>query len=326
MKFDLTKNVSLEPAWQKRYRQLRCALYILFVIASLYFAYHILLPSENFSLNPKSALDKNNNLQYDGSINNASLFSAYSRENFSTINLQLVLSKQAPSIQAEKILIRKTYKAFTYPMAMQPVGFPTGNSENGAFANGAILSFDNSVFVVADGKVMPFNNPLTFLSFGYQWSDVIPASEAEIGLYQRDKLFTINHPHPDGTIFLTQDSKKYFLIQNEQKLEIKDAEILKTYLKGSPIAIAEKSLDFELNCELKKNLWPLNSYGCSIPIEKLAQFTGNDYQFTIGSINKENIRQINLTFSRSINWNNVRDALSDIKHKILINYGLESAN
>jgi hypothetical protein len=318
--FDLTQEVVLEPIWQKRYQWLRWILCLTFVISGFFFAYHILFPSQYFSLNLALPKDKNNTLHFDTLENKSSLFSAYSNENFSNISLQLIANKNSSALQGKRISIRKTYKAFTYPIATQPAILSTISAENNGLANGTLLSFNNSVFAVVDGKVMPLDNPSTFLSLGYSWEDVRPASEDEIGLFDRDKLFTIDQPHPNGTIFLARDTSKYYLINDGQKQEI-TGNYISIYLKQHPVTVDEKSLNFDLSCELKKNLWPFNSYGCSISIENLAQFLGNDYQVAIDDIDVKKIKQVDFTFSRNINWNNMRDTLSDIKHKALINYG-----
>jgi hypothetical protein len=325
--FDLTQEVILEPIWQKRYQKMRWLLYFIFIIGGIYFAYRIFFPSQTFILNTTNRNTTSSTTLYDrGSDQGKEIFNAYTSENFSTATLQIAAAEDAPSFRGKKIEARKTYQAFAFPPDAQLVDSPADIPADGSFANGTLLSFDNSVFVVVGGKVMPFNNPITFLSFGYLWNDVIPATEAEIGLYQRDKLFTIDRPHPDGTVFLTRDSKKYFLIQDNQKKEIMDAEILKTYLQRTPIPVDEKSLDFNLSCVLKKNLWPLDSYSCSVPVENLAQFLGNDYQFALDDIDMKNIQQASLTLSRNVNWNNMRDTLSDIKHKAMLNYGLTTPN
>lgn len=319
--FDLTKEVILEPTWQKRYRYLRGFLYFFFMVSGLYLSYTILFPSRIFFLDLSNPAFRNDNFYYDGRIDDNEIFSAYSREDFSNAKIQLLSNKDLSASQ--DISIRKTYKAFTYPLAAQPVNSPADDSSmNGTFANGTLLSFDNAVFVVVDGKVMPFNNPLTFLSFGYQWSDVVPATEDKVGLYQRDKLFTINRPHPNGTVFLTRDSQKYFLIQNGQKVSITDEKLLPTYLQRTPIAVDEKSLDFQKACALKRDFWPENSYSCSFPVANFAQTLGNNFQLEISGADKTDLNQIKLTFSRNINWLNLQNTLSDLKQRIQLNYGI----
>ncbi|MFA4817319.1 MAG: hypothetical protein WC608_01180 [Parcubacteria group bacterium] len=189
------------------------------------------------------------------------------------------------------------------------------------FADGTLLSFDIGVFVVVSGKVMPFNNPATFLSFGYNWDDIIPASEEEVGLYGRDKLFSSDRPHPDGTVFFASDLGKYYLISSGQKYEIKGAEILRKYLKKNPITVQEKSLDFQNYCQLKKTWWPLNSCRCSASIKNLAEFFGNNYQFETQKSPGLTLAEAEIKFYRNLNWENMRDILAEIKLKFLANYG-----
>lgn len=322
--FDLTEEVQLEPAWQKRYMIARYVLYLVFILGALFLADRILFPSQTFTLDAASRGATSSTTLYNSAAGqDYSLLSAYSSENFSNATIQIFSDKDETSLAGQTIFARKTYQAFTYPVSPQPASPPATDTNSSDFANGTLLSFDNAVFVVVDGKVRPFNNPITFLSFGYNWSDVIPVSEDKIGLYQRAKLFTIDLPHPDGTVFLTRDSGKYFLIQAGQRLEITDPEILKSYAKNAPIPVDEKSLDFDLSCVLKKDIWPLDSYSCTVPVAKLGQFLGNDYQFKIGGMEK-NLSRASVTFSRALNWSNARDVLSVIKQKFLNNYGYQN--
>ncbi len=189
------------------------------------------------------------------------------------------------------------------------------------FSNGTLLSFDIGVFLVEEGKVVPFNNPETFLALGYNWDDIIPANEEEIGLYQRDKVFSISRPHPSGTIFFTQDTNKYYLISGQNKKEIAGENILKTYLKRKPILVKEDDIKFSNACYLKKHLWPFNSYGCKILTTDLIDNFGKDYQFKINSPSISDISAANIITYQEINWPNMRDVLSDIKQRLLGNYG-----
>lgn len=197
----------------------------------------------------------------------------------------------------------------------------TPNEEVIGFADGSLLSFDNGVFVIVSGKVVPFNNPITFLSFGYKWEDVLPVNEEEIGLYERDKIFSFDRPHPDGTVFFAIDSGKYYLVSGGQRYEIKGANILKSYLKKSPIEVQEKSLDFQNYCQLKKIWWPLRSYQCAASVKSLEEIPGNNYQFEMQKSPEISLAQTKVEFFRNLNWGNMRDVLSEIKHKFLVNYG-----
>lgn len=320
--FDLTKEIKLESLWQKRYQKLRILLYFLFVGLSVFFIFKIILPSQYFSLDLKLPINKNNSLVFDGVENQTSFFSAYSKEDFSSVNFQIILKKTAPALRSDNLLLRKTFKALTYPTTIASPDTLEDSIVAINSANGTLFSFDNTVFLVTNNKAMPFDNQFTFTSLGYQWNDVRPASEGEIGLYQRDKLFTINQPHPEGTIFKTRDSNKYFLIRQKSKIDVTDLELWKSAQTRNPILVDEESLNFKSGCKLAKNIWPLHSYDCSIAIDDLSKFLGNAYQFALADVDAKDIQRVNIVFSRHFNWNNARDTLSDIKHKILVNYGL----
>ena len=204
--------------------------------------------------------------------------------------------------------------------------YPVDQDNPIGFANGTLLSFDIGVFLVEDGKVIPFNNPETFLALGYNWDDIIPANEEEIGLYQRDKVFSISRPHPSGTVFFDQDNGQYYLISGKNKQEIQGENIKRIYLKRKPILANGKSLDFNFSCALEKKLWPFNSYGCQLPVVDLAKIAGKDYQFKINPSSNLDISQVNIIFSREINWLNMRDILSDIKQRLFDAYGYETIN
>ncbi|HRY82225.1 MAG TPA: hypothetical protein P5232_00755 [Candidatus Moranbacteria bacterium] len=434
---DFTKNIKLEPAWQKIYLVGRILVYIIFIFSAIFFLNRTLFPSLDFSINLNGQRVKENPLGYENTSSDESLFSAYTKENFSIIDFQIITKKNQSDLSQKQIAIRKTYSAFSYPEDESPASFPNGsllkNSKNfflvsdgkirkfaGAkiisalgyteenfqdatteeieysekgediisaekypsdslflidntyyklssdilhpfvsekaflsyfeksqaltkdeeflkkytvnqdnpigFANGTLLSFDIGVFLVIDEKVVPFNNPETFLALGYNWEDIIPANEEEIGLYQRDKVFSISRPHPSGTVFFAQDSNKYYLIFGQSKKEIRGENILKIYSKRKPIIAQEKSLEFQTACALQKKLWPFNSYGCKSFIENLGQAPGKDYQFKIQSSPDLEISATRAVFSKKINWLNLRDTLSIIKQRFLTNYGYGTTN
>ena len=436
--FDLTEEIILEPKWQRRYRYARSFLYLAFILGAFLLAYRILFPAQNFSAdfsNPSSRTDSTT-VGYEKSSPDGSILDAYSSESFSAADVQITAGQNAASLAGQKIMARKTYKAFAYPLADQPAAFPDGSlvTNNGqyflvsgnllrrfasadvlaklglspdnflsataqelgyspagpdiadtgsfpdsslflidgnyyqlkdqtlwpfvsakayltrydknqalaedksflvrypvsqnniGFADGTLLSFDIGVFLVANGQIMPFNNPITFLALGYNFKDVIPASEAEIGLYQHAKIFAINLPHPAGTIFFAQDSGKYYLIGDRQKQEIKGADILHAYLKRGPIVITEKSLEFnsQVSCQLGKVFLAAGTYGCSVPVAQISQSPGNDYEFAFKSPAPVTVTTAGITFSRALNWSNARNVLSIIKQKFLNNYGYQN--
>lgn len=434
MPFDLTKNVQLDPVWQKRYRISRWFLWLVFIFAVIHLSLLIFFPSQNFFYSSTGQPSQGYPLANIASSSSQLSFDAFSNGSFSEANVELILDSGDTNISGTEIKARKSYQAFAYPTADRPVGFPSGSllknngnyyiisqdkmrrfasarviealgytdnsfleadtdelsysdkesditddknyaddslfvvgntyyrlenqtlypfisqgafqsffepqqavSKNEDFLNhypvspeaigyssGSLLSFDTSAFVVDGKKVVPFSNPETFLSFGYDWSDIIPVTEEEIGLYERSKIITIDQPHPDGTIFADPQSSKYFLIKEKMKLPIVGNDILKTYSKKKPILIGEKSLEFNSSCKLERFSRQLFSYRCAMPVENLNTFPGSDYHFTAALSENVRLQNINVFFSRNINLINLKDTLYRITLRILSNYGYAS--
>lgn len=318
---DFTKNIPLDPAWQKKYLLARGFLHLLFFAGALYFADIVLFPSQFFSYDTENAAPKNNAILNAEISENKINFDVFSDEHFSTAEIRLYFENDFSGAEFGNVKIRKTYKAFSYPEAK---GLPLIPKESSRFANGSLVSFDNAVFIIDNGQAFPFKDPQTFISLGYDWNDVVPIQESELGMPRSNILFTADHPHPDGTVFVERENGKYYLINNSLKQEIANSSLLKNYLRGNPILADETSLDFQNFCKLNDTLIELgSSYYCSIPVADLSRFLGNNYQFEINGLPEEKIEKIEVEFSRKINWLNLRDSLSKIKHGILINFGYE---
>lgn len=188
------------------------------------------------------------------------------------------------------------------------------------FADGALVSFGGSAFILSNGKSYPFNGPETFQALGYTWNDVVSADSDEIGIYAKQKLFYQNQPHPDGTIFLDSEIGAYYIISNQQKLPLLGQNIVKTYLRNNPVLVTSQSLIISDSCTLKKNIFSLRSYSCKIPLEKFKNLAGNDYQFSASLGAPVKISQIHTVFYTSVKKENVFKTLANIKKLIEANY------
>ncbi len=191
------------------------------------------------------------------------------------------------------------------------------------FADGTLLSSGLSGFVVSREKILPINNVTTFESMGFNWDDVIAASGEEIGIYEKSKLFTIDQPHPDGVILSDKEMGKLYYIQDGKKREFTGPNIINSYLKKGPVSVEEKGLKITNQCKLKRKIGFSIRYGCVMPIENMKALTGNDYQFVLNSDSDIRIKEINIMFKRNLALENLKLGLSDIKKKIIVNYGSE---
>ena len=194
------------------------------------------------------------------------------------------------------------------------------------YADGTLISYGISAYIVSSGKILPINNVITFSAMGYNWNDVVAASADEISFYEKDKLFTLSSTHPGGTIFSEKDTGKNYLVEDGMKKPVPNAEILKSLGKTSPISVSPKSLDTIQNCALEKEVLSFRTYACNISLENFKDLIGKDYELLLNSSDKEiRIDKINVIFKKQVSWNNFKATLRDLINKIMANYGIEQA-
>lgn len=190
------------------------------------------------------------------------------------------------------------------------------------FADGTLASVAPSVFILSEGKSYPISNADTFVRMGFDWNNVVPINSEELGIYEKQKQFTINQPHPDGTLFLDQKTNEYFVIQDGEKHPIESATIVKTYAKQKPVLADLEESNNSISCQLKKS-WTLfnnNAYNCTVPLDSLNNFIGNDFRIDVKFADNAKITDINTNFSTSLDWTNLHSALSKIKGNLITNY------
>ncbi len=189
------------------------------------------------------------------------------------------------------------------------------------FQGGTLLSSAGAVFVVNNGTLAPIGDEIIFASMGYDWADVMPATEEELAIYKKSKIFTVASSHPDGTIFSEKETGNYYIIDNGTKREIKGEHILKSYLRNTPILVDAKGLDAKSSCTVGKKFSIFTEYDCAVPLNGINTLAGNDYQFEMKLGSDLKINALNVTFSRALTWQNLRLTLSDIKKKLTLQYG-----
>ena len=189
------------------------------------------------------------------------------------------------------------------------------------FRDGTLLSSDISVFVVSGNKIWPINNPTTFESNGWNWNDVISASGEEIGIYEKEKLFTLKTPQPNGTLFFDKDSGKYYLIADGKKHELAGRDVIDFYSKNKPLSAQEKNLDVRTDCNLTGSFGLSKKYKCTIPISEMKDLSGNDFQFETLFGQDVDVQDISVTFKKQVNITNLKSSLSTLKSRTLLNYG-----
>jgi hypothetical protein len=188
------------------------------------------------------------------------------------------------------------------------------------FADGTLGSSDISVFILSEGRSYPIESVDTFLQMGFDWNDVIALDADELGAYERQKQFTHNQPHPDGTLFLDRKTQEYSVIENGEKHPIRSAAVAATYSKQKPVLADLQESDESVSCQLEKAVFSGNTYSCNVPLNSLSQFIGNDYQIDATFSDETKLQGIDVTFSTPLTWENLRSSLSRIKTGLKNNY------
>lgn len=190
------------------------------------------------------------------------------------------------------------------------------------FADGTLISSGISIFLVEGKKIYPIADPITFESMKFSWDDVIAANGDEISIYEKQKLFTMNSPQLNGTIFASND-QKYYIIEDDFKRELKGQNIINAYLKNTPIIVDEESLGTTSSCQIEKPISFLNSYSCEIDLASLQHIRGNDFEFSADFGSNVRLKNLNATFEKSANFDNLWLSLSNLKKRTVSNYGGE---
>jgi hypothetical protein len=189
------------------------------------------------------------------------------------------------------------------------------------FKSGSLLAFADGVFIVDGREVSPIGSATIFEAFGFSWNDVIPASEEEMGIYERGKIFLTGNAHPDGTVFVDTDTGKHFLIQDGQRREITGEKLLAVLLGSRrPVPASEKALDVQASCSLAKVLL-FKAYACDVPLAAFESLPGNTFEFRSGFTPETDIRTAQVVFETAVDRRNLYYSLSQIKQRILLHYG-----
>ena len=205
--------------------------------------------------------------------------------------------------------LEKTADIFSrYPLSEIPIGF----------SDGSLISYGESVYIVSDNKILPVNNPVTFLEKGFAWEDVIAASADEIALYEKTKLFNIKSVHPDGTVFTSIENAKHYMAKGSKTHLLPSQNIADSWLRHSPITFSEKSLEAVSQCAIKQDFF--GSYSCEIPIASLQQLAGTNYEFVMKLDNDAKIGSLEVSFKKDISRTNLVAFVRDIYNKIKNRY------
>lgn len=316
----------LDPVWQKRYKIARFFVYFIFVLGIFWGMYLVLFPLANFVFsfkNPDSSKNtvveprnENGDLIRSGKVENPNklVFDTNPLGDFSEVEIEFSLDSKSLEIENGEISVRRSFRSFFYPK-----GEGIENSEGIDFPR--LLSANNSVFIASQGKIWPIADAATFTSMGWDWNDVLTSNSEEIAKYEKQKLFTLKSPHPDGTIFSDKETGKYYFIENGKKRKIENEENFASVFKMNPVIAQNKGLETKKQCQLEKSFGFGRKYKCVISIEEMRKLVGNDFQFETNFGNSVKITEISVTFKKSFNMENLKSSITILKNRTKANYG-----
>lgn len=210
-------------------------------------------------------------------------------------------------------LVADTSLLSSYPVSETWLGFRVGS----------LLSNATGVFVVvSESEVRPVGSAEIFLALGYDFADVTPVSEEELGAYKRGRIFLLGAAHPDGTILLDQDTETYYIIGQGQKHPLLPGAYRDFLIKNKhPILVSSKASEHTVSCTLVPNLFG-TKLSCTTPITALAPGLGNDFELTVTSPETDiDINSLTLSFETAKNRQNMMTLLSQIKQRLLSRFG-----
>lgn len=197
--------------------------------------------------------------------------------------------------------------------------YPASDDQLG-FVDGTLASFEQSAYILSEGKSYPIVNAETFIQMGFNWNDIVALDSEELNIYKKQKQFNRDQPHPNGTVFFDQATEKYFVIKNNEKHPIENAAVVKTYSKQKFVIANSKESEASVSCQLEKSFLSSQKYHCDVPLDSFEKFLGNDYQIETKFANEAEISNIDVTFSTPLSWPNLRSSLSRIKVNLRNNY------
>jgi hypothetical protein len=201
-----------------------------------------------------------------------------------------------------------------YPISDEWLGFRVGS----------LLSNATGVFiVVSETEVRPVGSAEIFLGLGYNFDDVIPVSEEELGVYKRGRIFILGAAHPDGTLFLDQDTDTYYLIDQGTKRPFVQPvpgyylDFLTQEHHLHPILVSTRASETSVDCTLLPNIFS-TSLSCTTTIDRLAPGFGNDFELRITNPGIDiDLNTVAIAFETAKNKQNVMTLLSQIKQRLL---------
>lgn len=203
-----------------------------------------------------------------------------------------------------------------YPIASDFVGFRVGS----------LISFADGVYIVtSETEMRPIGSAEIFLALGYNFEDVIPVNEEDLGIYKRGRIFLMGVPHPDGTVFEERENGQFYLIENGLRRPLADGRY-RDFLREKihPILALEGGDQRLARCDATPGLSP-RALSCDLDLGALTGSIGSDYEVRLNDNDVDiDIASLSLAFGTRLDIANAETLAAKVKARILTRFGLIS--
>ncbi len=233
---------------------------------------------------------------------------------FSSIHLELEANNVFTNVP-QKIDVYRGHISLLYPegetiATEENLETYLWNENVGALANGRLVSYNEAVYMISNGKRRAFLAPEIFERLGYDWNAVEEIDGDVINKYEKDESIGFGTGHPDGTV-LSIDETLFFVVQGK-KYKIDSMLIDEVTSHISPVFIPDNELTFVGECKLSEKVD--KSIHCELIPCNVDLLQGRDYIFFIPQEVMQNIIETSIVFKTSC-WMDkqvARDSLARI--------------
>jgi hypothetical protein len=198
------------------------------------------------------------------------------------------------------------------------------NNNGSDIANGSLISYNDTVYLISDGKVRSILSPEIFLQMGFKWESVTKVDGNVFNSFEKGDDINFSSLHPNGTLFAA--GSDLFFVMNEQKRAV-SAELVELIPDSiEPIGLDSHELAGIGNCLVSKRTESMIK--CSFEPQQSSKISGNDYIFEIPAQVYSAIEQGNITFNtlKGMREDIARSSLSRIKTSLITRYFPEILN
>lgn len=260
-------------------------------------------------------------LNYNAQGNNISDTSTYPSNSLFKINndFYILSDTKLTKFISDKAYLSQYYAEQAIPKTADFLQkYPQDENQIG-FADGSLIAYGESAYAVSGNESFPIDSIETFEAMGYKWEDLITVGGDEISFYTKDELLDLSGAHPDGTIFLASDGKKY-ITENKTRHFLPTEKIASSWSKINSIEVSDESISIFSECDFRKKYLFSRNYSCIASIDNLQNLLGKDYEFNVIFNSDIKVDSAEIQFKKSYTVANFKRFIANVIKNIKNSY------